>query len=197
MRDAQSEREGALTGTVTRRTVLFGLAAAMTSLLAACGGAAQAPAAPTSAASGGTAPAAGNAAPTAVAKSAAAPAAAPAATSGQAGAPAIGTGAGTADSLDAAAQAIAKEAGWTPEQDRLGVTDTEVKVGSWQIFSGPQAASKVQNDAYEGYFKMLNEQGGVNGRKITWIAYDDGYDPSRTPGVAKKLIEEDKLFALV
>ena len=60
MRDAQSERKGALNGTVTRRMALFGLAATMTSLLAACGGAAQAPSAPTSAAS--------SAAPTAVSK---------------------------------------------------------------------------------------------------------------------------------
>lgn len=197
MRDAQPERNEALTGTVTRRAALLGMAAAMTSLLAACGGAAPAPPAATSA------PAAG--APNAVPKSTApaAPAAAPAATTAPAAAatsaPSSSAGAATAaaPNLDAAAAAIAKEVGWTPEQDAIGVTDTEIKIGSWQVFSGPQAASKVQNDAYEGYFKMLNDGGGVNGRKITWVAYDDGYDPSRTPGVAKKLIEEDKIFALV
>src|SRR6266536_3215174 len=46
-----------------------------------------------------------------------------------------------------AAAAIVKEVGWTANEDRMGVTDTEIKIGSWQIFSGPQAASKVQNDA--------------------------------------------------
>jgi branched-chain amino acid transport system substrate-binding protein len=185
MPGVQPERAGALSRIVTRRAVLFGLATvAVTPLLAACNS--TAPTAPASSASSG--------APTAVAKSAApavAPTSAPStAASGAATAPAPAN-------LDQAAAAIAKEVGWTPDDDKTGVTDTEVKIGSWQIFSGPQAASKVQNDAYEGYFKMLNEQGGINGRKITWIAYDDGYDPSRTPGVAKKLVEEDKLFALV
>ena len=191
MQDARHGRDGALTGIVTRRAVLVGIGAAMTSLLAACGGSAPAPSAPAS--GSGSAP---TTAPTTAA--AAPPVAAPAATTAPAGKPASGAAAApAATDLDAAAAAIAKEVGWSPEDDRVGVTDTEIKIGSWQIFSGPQAASKVQNDAYEGYFKMLNEQGGVHGRKITWIPYDDGYDPSRTPGVAKKLIEEDKVFSLV
>jgi ABC-type branched-subunit amino acid transport system substrate-binding protein len=176
----------------------------MTSLLAACGGAATAP--PASSGPAGPASSGGGAAPSTAPTAAAAapPVAAPAATSPASGqaAPAAkpadgGSTAPAQAGLDAAAAAIAKEVGWSAEDDRLGITDTEIKIGSWQIFSGPQAASKVQNDAYEGYFKMLNEQGGVNGRTITWIPYDDGYDPSRTPGVAKKLVEEDKVFALV
>lgn len=197
MQDARHGRDGALTGIVTRRAVLVGIGAAMTSLLAACGGSAPAPSAPASGSgSAPTLPPSGQAAPTTAA--AAPPVAAPAATTAPAGKPASGAAAApAATDLDAAAAAIAKEVGWSPEDDRVGVTDTEIKIGSWQIFSGPQAASKVQNDAYEGYFKMLNEQGGVHGRKITWIPYDDGYDPSRTPGVAKKLIEEDKVFSLV
>ena len=198
MPGADQEREVARTRTVTRRALLLGLTAvAMTPLLAACGGAAPAPSGPASSAS--------NAAPTAAAKSAA-PAAAPAATTAPAAAakpaeaakPASGsTSSAPPANLDEAAAAIAKEVGWSPEDDKIGVTDTEIKIGSWQIFSGPQAASKVQNDAYEGYFKKLNDEGGINGRKITWVAYDDGYDPSRTPGVAKKLVEEDKIFAFV
>jgi len=199
MQGVEHGRKGARIGIVTRRTALLGVAAAMTSLLAACGGSASAP----SGSSGQTAPASssGGAAPTAAA--AAPPVAAPAATSAPAGAaPAKPTeaarpAAAPSGDLAAAAAAVAKEVGWSPEEDKMGITDTEIKIGSWQIFSGPQAASKVQNDAYEGYFKLLNDQGGVHGRKITWIPYDDGYDPSRTPGVAKKLIEEDKVFALV
>ena len=197
MPGAKQGREGPIGRTVTRRAVLLGIAvAAATPLLAACGGAPSAPAtsapakaapAATSAPAAQAAPAAASS-PAAAAPAAAAPAAAPASSPAPAAAPA---------SLDAAAAAIAKEVGWSPEEDKMGVTDTEIKIGSWQIFSGPQAASKVQNDAYEGYFKMLNEQGGIHGRKITWIPYDDGYDPSRTPGVAKKLIEEDRIFSLV
>jgi len=180
---AEPEREGALSRIVTRRAVLFALAAAVTPLLAACGGGAQAPSAPTSSSS--------SAAPTAAPKSAAppAPTSAPASSSA--------TSAAAPANLDEAAAAIVKEVGWTADEDRMGVTDTEIKIGSWQIFSGPQAASKVQNDAYEGFCKSINDQGGINGRKVTWVAYDDGYDPSRTPGVAKKLIEEDMVFSLV
>lgn len=199
MPDAELGREGALRRTVTtRRAVVLGIAAAaMTPLLAACGGAAPAPSGPSGTASG-PASSANNPAPTAASKSAAAPAAPPAATTAPASKPAESKPAASAPgNLDAAAAAILKEVGWSPEEDKMGITDTEIKLGAWQIFSGPQAASKVQNDGLEGYFKMVNEQGGVNGRKITWLAYDDGYDPSRTPGVAKKLVEEDKVFALV
>src|SRR5437764_3512825 len=179
MPGAEQGRERPLNRTMTRRQVLLGIAvAAVTPLAAACGGAPSSPPATSSAASSSAPASSATSAPASASASGAAAASPPA-------------------NLDEAAAAVAKEVGWSPEEDKMGVTDSEVKLGSWQIFSGPQAASKVQNDAYEGYFKMVNEQGGINGRKITWVAYDDGYDPSRTPGVAKKLVEEDQIFSVV
>ena len=56
-----------------------------------------------------------------------------------------------------------------------GATDTEIKIGNIQAYSGPASAYGIIGKTEEAYFKMINEQGGINGRKINWISYDDGY----------------------
>ena len=56
-----------------------------------------------------------------------------------------------------------------------GVTDTEIKIGNVEAYSGPASAYGIIGKTEEAYFKMINDQGGVNGRKINWISYDDGY----------------------
>jgi branched-chain amino acid transport system substrate-binding protein len=77
-----------------------------------------------------------------------------------------------------------------------GVTDTEIKIGNTGPYSGPLANASPIPLSMKAYFKMVNAQGGVNGRKITWISYDDGYSPPKTVEMTRKLVEEDKVFLL-
>ncbi len=77
-----------------------------------------------------------------------------------------------------------------------GVTDTEIKIGNTGPYSGPLANASPIPLSMKAYFKMINAQGGVNGRKITWISYDDGYSPPKTVEMTRKLVEEDKVFLL-
>ena len=77
-----------------------------------------------------------------------------------------------------------------------GVTDTEIKIGNTGPYSGPLANASPIPLSMKAYFKMINAQGGVNGRKITWISYDDGYSPPKTVEMTRKLVEEDSVFLL-
>ncbi|MGA9012534.1 MAG: ABC transporter substrate-binding protein, partial [Acetobacteraceae bacterium] len=77
-----------------------------------------------------------------------------------------------------------------------GVTDTEIKIGNTGPYSGPLANASPIPLSMKAYFKMINAQGGVNGRKITWISYDDGYSPPKTVEMTRKLVEEDQVFLL-
>src|SRR5215510_9821188 len=61
-----------------------------------------------------------------------------------------------------------------------GASDTEIKIGNVEAYSGPASAYGVIGKTEEAYFKMINDQGGINGRKINWISYDDGYSPPKT-----------------
>ena len=78
-----------------------------------------------------------------------------------------------------------------------GVTDTEVVVGSWGPQDGPAGAYGAIDRTLDAYFKMINDQGGVNGRKIRFIYENDSYQPAKTVAAVKKLVEEDKVFAIV
>jgi branched-chain amino acid transport system substrate-binding protein len=75
-----------------------------------------------------------------------------------------------------------------------GATDTEIKIGNTNPYSGNASAYGTIGKAIEAYFKMVNEQGGINGRKITFISYDDGYAPPKTVEMVRKLVEEDKVL---
>jgi branched-chain amino acid transport system substrate-binding protein len=77
-----------------------------------------------------------------------------------------------------------------------GVTDTEIKVGNTGPYSGPLANASPIPLSMRAYFEMINAQGGVNGRKITWISYDDGYSPPKTVEMTRKLVEDDYVFLL-
>jgi branched-chain amino acid transport system substrate-binding protein len=78
-----------------------------------------------------------------------------------------------------------------------GVTDTEIHLGATTPLSGPAASYSESTRATEAYFKYINDQGGINGRKITYTLYDDGYDPSKTVPLTDKLVNQDKVFAIV
>lgn len=72
-----------------------------------------------------------------------------------------------------------------------GVTDTEVKIGQTMPYSGPASAWGAQGQAELAYFKWINDQGGINGRKINLISLDDGYSPPKTVEQTRKLIEQE------
>jgi branched-chain amino acid transport system substrate-binding protein len=78
----------------------------------------------------------------------------------------------------------------------VGVTDTEIKIGQSAPFSGPASAYSKISTAESDYFKMINDQGGINGRKLNLIAIDDGYSPPKTIEVVRRLIEEEQVAIL-
>jgi len=78
-----------------------------------------------------------------------------------------------------------------------GVTATEVVVGSWGTQDGPAGAYGAIDRTVDAYFKKVNDEGGINGRKIRFIYENDSYQPAKTVAAVKKLVEEDKVFALV
>ena len=75
--------------------------------------------------------------------------------------------------------------------DAPGVTATEIKIGNTNPHSGPASAYGAIANADTAYFHMINEQGGINGRKINFISYDDGYSPPRTVQQTRRLVEQD------
>jgi branched-chain amino acid transport system substrate-binding protein len=77
-----------------------------------------------------------------------------------------------------------------------GATDTEIKLGNIMPYSGPASAYGVIGKIEDAYFKMINEQGGINGRKINFISYDDGYSPPKAVEQARKLVESDEVLFL-
>jgi branched-chain amino acid transport system substrate-binding protein len=75
-----------------------------------------------------------------------------------------------------------------------GASDNEIKVGQTMPYSGPASAYGVIGRSEAAYFAMINDQGGVNGRKIRLISRDDGYSPPKTVEVVRKLVEEDEVL---
>ena len=86
---------------------------------------------------------------------------------------------------------------WAAEKNYgPGVTDTEIKLGQTVPYSGPASAFSSYGRTMTGYFQMINEAGGINGRKITFISYDDGYSPPKTVEMTRKLVESDGVLLL-
>jgi branched-chain amino acid transport system substrate-binding protein len=77
-----------------------------------------------------------------------------------------------------------------------GVTDTEIKIGQTMPYSGPASAYGAIGRTEAAYFKMINEQGGVNGRKINLISLDDGYSPPKTVEQTRRLVEQEQVAFL-
>ena len=78
-----------------------------------------------------------------------------------------------------------------------GVTDAMIRIGQTMPFSGPASAYSVVGKTEAAYFRMLNDKGGINGRKIEMISLDDGYSPPKTVEQVRKLVEQDEVFAIV
>jgi branched-chain amino acid transport system substrate-binding protein len=77
-----------------------------------------------------------------------------------------------------------------------GASDTEIKIGNIMPYSGPASAYGVIGKTEEAYFKKINAEGGINGRKITFITYDDGYSPPKAVEQARKLVESDEVLVV-
>src|SRR5437868_12473415 len=77
-----------------------------------------------------------------------------------------------------------------------GATDTEIKIGNIMPYSGPASAYGVIGKTEEAYFKKINAEGGINGRKINFVTYDDGYSPPKTVEQARKLVESDEVLLI-
>jgi branched-chain amino acid transport system substrate-binding protein len=92
------------------------------------------------------------------------------------------------------AAALASPAAFAQKKYDPGASDTEIKIGNTNPYSGPASAYGTIGKSIAAYFKMINEQGGVNGRKITFISYDDGYSPPKTVEMVRKLVEQDEVL---
>ena len=77
-----------------------------------------------------------------------------------------------------------------------GASDTEIKIGNTMPYSGPASSYGVIGKSEAAYFAMINEQGGINGRKINFISRDDGYSPPKTLEQVRKMVEEDGVMFL-
>ena len=75
-----------------------------------------------------------------------------------------------------------------------GATDTEIKIGNIMPYSGPASAYGVIGKTEQAYFNKINAEGGINGRKINFVTYDDGYSPPKTVEQARKLVESDEVL---
>jgi branched-chain amino acid transport system substrate-binding protein len=91
--------------------------------------------------------------------------------------------------LNLAGQATAGEKKYGP-----GVTDSEIKIGNTSPYSGPASAFSMVAKAGEAYVRKINAEGGINGRKIRFISYDDAYSPPKTVEQTRKLVESDEVL---
>jgi branched-chain amino acid transport system substrate-binding protein len=98
--------------------------------------------------------------------------------------------------LSAAIIAFASAPAFPAGQYGPGVTDTEIKIGNTMPYSGPASAYGTIGKSEAAYFAMINDQGGINGRKINFISRDDGYSPPKTVEVVRQLVEQEEVLAL-
>lgn len=95
-----------------------------------------------------------------------------------------------------AAAAIAAGPATAQKKYDPGATDTEIKIGNIMPYSGPASAYGTAGRVQAAYLKMINENGGINGRKITFISYDDAFSPPKTVEQARKLVESDEVLLI-
>src|SRR5437899_11478579 len=77
-----------------------------------------------------------------------------------------------------------------------GASDSEIKIGNTNPYSGPASSYGVIGKTEAAFFRMINDQGGINGRRINFISYDDGYSPPKTVEQVRKLVEDDGVLLL-
>ena len=94
----------------------------------------------------------------------------------------------------ALAVALSASSAYAQKKYDTGATDTEIKIGQTNPFSGPASAYATIGKTQAAYMKMINDQGGVNGRKINLIQYDDAYSPPKAVEQVRKLVESDEVL---
>jgi len=97
----------------------------------------------------------------------------------------------------AVAIALSASSAFAQKKYDSGATDTEIKIGQTVPFSGPASAYASIGKAQAAYFKMINEQGGVNGRRINLITLDDAYSPPKTVEQTRKLVEQEEVAVIL
>ena len=97
----------------------------------------------------------------------------------------------------AALSFVPPDAAFAQKKYDPGATDTLIKIGNTSPHSGPASAYSAIAKAQAGYFKMINDRGGINGRMIDYISYDDGYSPPKTVEQARKLVESDEVLFML
>jgi branched-chain amino acid transport system substrate-binding protein len=90
--------------------------------------------------------------------------------------------------------ALASSTAFAQKKYDVGATDTEIKIGNIMPYSGPASAYGVIGKTEQAYFNKINAEGGINGRKINFVSYDDGYSPPKTVEQARKLVESDEVL---
>jgi branched-chain amino acid transport system substrate-binding protein len=94
----------------------------------------------------------------------------------------------------ALAVALSASTAYAQKKYDTGATDTEIKIGQTNPFSGPASAYATIGKTQAAYMKMINDQGGVNGRKINLVQYDDAYSPPKAVEQVRKLVESDEVL---
>lgn len=77
-----------------------------------------------------------------------------------------------------------------------GAADNEIRIGSTQPYSGPASAYGIIGKVIAAYFDKVNAEGGINGRRVKFISYDDGYNPAKTVELVRKLVEQDEVLLM-
>ncbi|BBB96024.1 MULTISPECIES: ABC transporter substrate-binding protein [Bradyrhizobium] len=98
--------------------------------------------------------------------------------------------------LGLAVAAATGNAAWAQKKYDTGASDTEIKIGNIVPYSGPASAYGVVGKAMAAVFRKVNDDGGINGRKITFVSYDDAYSPPKAVEQARKLVESDEVLFL-
>ena len=83
---------------------------------------------------------------------------------------------------------------WAQKKYDTGATDTEIKIGNTEAYSGPASSYGLIGKTEDAYFRMINDNGGIHGRKITFVSYDDAFSPPKTVEQTRKLIESDEVL---
>src|SRR5882757_322532 len=92
--------------------------------------------------------------------------------------------------------AATNSSSFAQKQYDVGATDTEIKIGNIMPYSGPASAYGVIGKTEEAYMRKVNAEGGINGRKINFVSYDDNYSPPKTVEQARKLVESDEVLLI-
>src|SRR5438270_4279851 len=96
--------------------------------------------------------------------------------------------------VSAAAVLTGRSVGFAQKKYSDGASDTEVRIGHTNPYSGPASSYGVIGKTLQAYWKSVNEAGGINGRKVNFISLDDGYSPPKTVECVRQLVEQDKVL---